>query len=177
MQHPTSLRLQHPYRFEVHFASIHVNTSKELTEYRSEIFNRNEISCRFEFISPLMWTYSSFNELEYVHMRDKMNSNRYEISFRLNISLQCSVNSLLVFMWIEAKSNSVHFPKIHRSILFLRRLWRQSVRKTSRQKYGLCMQNKCLYIISSFYKKTIDTAEDRTTEARHFKLMEIYTFF
>ena len=109
MQHPTSLRLQHPYRFEVHFASIHVNTSKELTEHRSEIFNRNEISCRFEFISPLMWTYSSFNELEYVHMRDKMNSNRYEISFRLNISLRCSVNSLLVFMWTEAKSNSKRY--------------------------------------------------------------------
>ena len=39
-----------PYRFEFHFASIHVNTSKELTEHRSEIFNRNEISYRFEFI-------------------------------------------------------------------------------------------------------------------------------
>ena len=49
-----------PYRFEFHFASIHVNTSKELTEHRSEIFNRNEISYRFEFISPLMWTYSKF---------------------------------------------------------------------------------------------------------------------
>ena len=47
-----------PYRFEFHFASIHVNASKELTERRSEIFNRNEISYRFEFISPLMWTYS-----------------------------------------------------------------------------------------------------------------------
>ena len=39
--------------------NIHVNTSKELTEYRSEIFNRNEISYRSEFISPLMWTYSN----------------------------------------------------------------------------------------------------------------------
>ena len=47
-----------PYRFEFHFASIHVNTSKELTEHRSEIFNQNEISYRFEFISPFMWTYS-----------------------------------------------------------------------------------------------------------------------
>ena len=52
-----------PYRFEFHFASIHVNTSKELTEHRSEIFNRNEISYRFEFISPLMWTYSSLAAL------------------------------------------------------------------------------------------------------------------
>ena len=41
-----------------YFASIHVNTSKELTEHWSEIFNRNEISYRFEFILPLMWTYS-----------------------------------------------------------------------------------------------------------------------
>ena len=32
------------YRFEFHFASIHVNTCKELSEYRSEIFNRHEIS-------------------------------------------------------------------------------------------------------------------------------------
>ena len=47
-----------PYRFEFHFASIHVITSKELTEHRIEIFNRNEISYRFEVISPLMWTYS-----------------------------------------------------------------------------------------------------------------------
>ena len=45
-----------PYRFEFHFISVHVDTSKGLTEHRSEIFNRNEISCRFEYISPLMWT-------------------------------------------------------------------------------------------------------------------------
>ena len=38
----------------------------------------------------------------------------------------------------------------NRSILFLRCLWRQSVRKKFRQKYGLFMQNKCLYIIKSF---------------------------
>ena len=35
-----------PYRFEFHFTSIHVNTSKELTEHHSDT------------ISPLMWTYS-----------------------------------------------------------------------------------------------------------------------
>ena len=46
-----------PYRFEFHFASIHVNTSKELTEPRNAIFNRDEISYCFEFISPLIWTY------------------------------------------------------------------------------------------------------------------------
>ena len=54
----------------------------------------------------------------------------------------------------------LHFPKIHRSdnnnnrsIVFLRRLWRQSMRKKFRQKYGLFMQNKYLYIISSFWGK------------------------
>ena len=47
-----------PYRFEFHFASAHVKTSKELTEHWSENFNRNEIPYRFEFILPLMWTYS-----------------------------------------------------------------------------------------------------------------------
>ena len=33
----------------------------------------------------------------------EMNSNRYEISFWLKMSLRCSVSSLLVFTWIEAK--------------------------------------------------------------------------
>ena len=47
-----------PYCFEFHFTSIHVNTNKELTEHRIEIFSQNEISYRFEFISLLMWTYS-----------------------------------------------------------------------------------------------------------------------
>ena len=42
-----------PYRFEFHFASIHVNTSKDLTEHQSEIFTRNEILYQFEFISLL----------------------------------------------------------------------------------------------------------------------------
>ena len=46
--------------FWFHFASIHVNTSKELTQHRSEIFNRNEIFYWFEFILLLMWTYSYF---------------------------------------------------------------------------------------------------------------------
>ena len=34
------LTIWNPYRFEFHFASIHVNTNKELTENRSEIFNQ-----------------------------------------------------------------------------------------------------------------------------------------
>ena len=38
-----------------------------------------------------------------------MNPNRYEISFRLKISLRCSVSSLLVFTWIEAKWNSKRY--------------------------------------------------------------------
>ena len=42
-------------------------------------------------------------------MRGEMNSNRYEISFRLKISLRCSVSSLLVFTWIEAKWNSKRY--------------------------------------------------------------------
>ena len=46
------------------FASIHVNTSKELTEHQSDIFNWNEISYHFEFISLLMWMYSEGRKLE-----------------------------------------------------------------------------------------------------------------
>ena len=94
---------------EFDFASIHMNTSKELTEHWSEIFNRNEISYRFEFILSLMWTYSNSLKLEYVHMRGEMNSNRHEISFRLKISLRCSVSSLLVFTWIEVKWTSKRY--------------------------------------------------------------------
>ena len=44
--------------FWVSFRLNSCEHNKELTEHRSEIFNRNEISYRFEFISPLMWTYS-----------------------------------------------------------------------------------------------------------------------
>ena len=36
----------------------------------------------------------------------------------------------------------------------------QSVRKIFRQKYGLFIQSKFLYIISSFNEKRINTAED-----------------
>ena len=41
-----------------------------------------------------------FVELEYVHMSGEMNSDRYEISFRLKISLRYSVSSLLVLTWM-----------------------------------------------------------------------------
>ena len=40
------------------------------------------------------------------HMRGEMNLNRYEVSFRLTVSFRCSVSSLLVCTWIEAKWNS-----------------------------------------------------------------------
>ena len=32
-----------PYHFDFHFASIHENSSKELTEHQSKIFNQNKI--------------------------------------------------------------------------------------------------------------------------------------
>ena len=43
-------------------------------------------------------------------------------------------------------------------------LWEKKVR----QKYGLFMQKKCLYRISSFNEKTIDITEDWATQAKHF---------
>ena len=46
------------------------------------------------------------------------------------------------------------------SIAFLRRAWRQSMRKKFRQNYELFMQNKCLYRIPSFYEKRISTADN-----------------
>ena len=77
----------------------------------------------------------------------------------LSISIE---SSWLVVLYISSK-------KIHRStfqyiedisIVFLRRIWRQSVRKKFRQRYDLFMQNKFLYRLSSFYEKRIDPAED-----------------
>ena len=41
-----------------------------------------------------------------IHMRGEMNLNRYEVSFRLAVSFRCSVSSLHVCTWIEAKWNS-----------------------------------------------------------------------
>ena len=41
------------------FISVKMTGMKSIpTEYRSEIFNRNETSCQFEFILSLMWKYS-----------------------------------------------------------------------------------------------------------------------
>ena len=39
---------------------------------------------------------SCLSVLGYIHMRGEMNSNQYEISFQLKISVQCSVSSLHV---------------------------------------------------------------------------------
>ena len=59
-------------------------------------------------------------------------------------------------------SNINQFEKIHRStfqyiedisIVFIRRIWRQPVRKNVRQEHGLFTQNKCLSRISSFLQK------------------------
>ena len=61
----------------------------------------------YEFVGPHICTlYVSITVWEYIHMIGEMNSHRYEISFQLKISLQCSVSSLLVFTWIAAKWNS-----------------------------------------------------------------------
>ena len=49
-----------PYGLEINFTSIHVKTSKWLTEHQRNVFNRNKISYRFEFISSLMWTHSTY---------------------------------------------------------------------------------------------------------------------
>ena len=69
------------------------------------------------FVWIVLFCYCLFWQ-EYVHMRGEMISERYEISFRFKTSLRCSVSSLLVFTWIEAKWNSkrygfhiVHFDR------------------------------------------------------------------
>ena len=63
-----------------------------------------------EWISSKINLCSTYDTiLEYVHMRGEMNSNWYEISYRLKISLMCSATSLLVFTWIEARWNSKRY--------------------------------------------------------------------
>ena len=56
---------------------------------------------------------------EHVYMRPKVNSNRFEISLRRNISLRCQVTLLLAFTWVQAKWNSLrrkfHFGHFDRS--------------------------------------------------------------
>ena len=42
-------------------------------------------------------------------MRGEINSNQYQISFRLKISLRCLASSLLLFTWIEVKWNSERY--------------------------------------------------------------------
>ena len=46
-----------PYRFEFHTAFMWTQVKSWLNT-KLNIFNRNEISYQFQFISPLMWTYS-----------------------------------------------------------------------------------------------------------------------
>ena len=48
-------------------------------------------------------------DYEYIYIRGEMDSNRYEISFRLKISLRWSVSSLLVLTLIEVKWNSKQY--------------------------------------------------------------------
>ena len=67
---------------------------------------------------------------------------------KINFPAQCNV--CFDTFW---KSIEVFSINNNRSIVFLRRLWCQSMRKQFRQKYSLFMQNKCLYMISSFQGK------------------------
>ena len=68
---------------------------------------------------PFLLAFTYSYALEYVHMRGEINSNRYEISFWLKIAPRCSVSSLLLFTWIEAKWNSkrygFHIGHFHRN--------------------------------------------------------------
>ena len=78
------------------------------------------------------------------------------------------------------KDCSHQIEKIHRStfqqiadisIVFLRRIWRQSVKKQIWQKYSLFMQSKCFYKISSFNEEQkYVQLKTKTAQAKHFKI-------
>ena len=70
-----------------------------------------ELILRSDCLKFCFWTvaFKTILTLEYVHMRSEMNSNWYEISFWLKISIRCSVSSLFVFTWIEVKWNSKQY--------------------------------------------------------------------
>ena len=83
---------------------------------------------------------------------------RIKLKFLLRTKL---LKNLLLAKYLISVATPLHFPKIievfsvkyNRSIAFLRRLWSQSMRIKFRQKYGLVMQNKYLYIIFSVLRK------------------------
>ena len=100
---PVKWSIWNPYRFEFHFATthVHVNTSKELTEHESEILNRNKISYRFEFISPLIWMYFLIQKECYQNQRD-INYTNIKYYFRAflhlpHIAKRCPGNENLQF--------------------------------------------------------------------------------
>ena len=84
---------------------------------------------------------------------------RIKLKFLLRTKL---LKNLLLAKYLISVATPLHFPKIievfsvkyNRSIAFLRRLWSQSMRIKFRQKYGLVMQNKYLYIIFSVLRKS-----------------------
>ena len=91
-----------PYRFEFHFTPIYVNTIKELTKHRSEIFNRNETSHQSEFISPLM-----------CNLTTKLKSQALEIRLFLQHKVRKMDFILNIFLWIL--QNRIGFYKTHPS--------------------------------------------------------------
>ena len=97
--------LWNPYRFEFHFASVHVNTSKEVTQHRSEIFNRIKISYRFEFIPPLMWTCSNVKPEIWLESR---------LTSRCLSPKNDLFNWKVLFLWLANIGVEPHFSKISR---------------------------------------------------------------
>ena len=56
---------------------------------------------------------------EHVYMRPEVKTNLFEISLRGKISLRCKITSLLPFIWVQGKRNSLrckfHFGQFDRS--------------------------------------------------------------
>ena len=74
-----------------------------MTEHGSEIFNQNDISYRFEFISPLMWTYS---EILISCLGYQLNNNKSMITW------ETKWNHTSLKFQTSMKTSSVHM-KFH----------------------------------------------------------------
>ena len=88
-------------------------------------------------------------------MRGEINSNQYQISFRLKISLRCLASSLLLFTWIEVKWNSErygfhisHFERnktSNRHEIFMGTEFTRKEMNKRRLVLNLCLMRMCVW--------------------------------